>query len=72
MEEQKQIEQKSGVGALAGTIIVVIILIIGGFYFYGQRIEKQKQSQASVIQATSSDEIDAIENDLNALDFENL
>jgi preprotein translocase subunit YajC len=65
-------EQKNGIGALAGTIIVVIILIIGGFYFYGQRIEKQKQNQASVTETSSSDEIDDIEKDINDLNFDNL
>jgi preprotein translocase subunit YajC len=65
-------EQKNGIGALAGTIIVVIILIIGGFYFYGQRIEKQKQNQASVTEASSSDKINDIKKDLDALNFDNL
>jgi|688.fasta_scaffold1384742_2 hypothetical protein len=65
-------EQKNGIGALAGTIIVVIILIIGGFYFYGQRIEKQEQNEASVVQATSSDEVNDIQKDLDTLNFDNL
>ncbi len=69
MEEQKN---SNGIGALVGTIIVILILIVGGFYFYGQRVEKQKQLEASALQASSSDEIVDIENDINALDLDSL
>ena len=38
--------QKGELGVISGIIIVVLVLIAGAFYFYNQRLERQKQIQS--------------------------
>jgi len=62
-------------GSMIGIIIVILVLITGAFYFVGQRIEKQKEFQATINQAqvsTTSDDLSSIENDANSMNFDNL
>ena len=70
MEQNKQTD----FGTIIGIIIVIIVLIIGAFYFAGQRIEKQKEFQASIQQglSTTSDEITDIESTATSMNFDNL
>ncbi len=66
--------QNNEVGTIAGTLIIVALLLVGGVYFFGQRIEKQKEAQAlqTQSQSSSSDDINSIKNDAAALDFSHL
>jgi uncharacterized protein HemX len=57
-------QTKNSTGAVIGAIIVIIILVAGGFYFYGQRVEKQKQFEAMKATAQQSA---AVGSDINAL-----
>ncbi|MBM2817584.1 MAG: hypothetical protein HW401_174 [Parcubacteria group bacterium] len=68
---QKPAEQ-SGAGPVIGSVIVIVVVIAGGFYFWGNKIAKDKQSAEIQNQAMSvypdmnTDEIDI---DLNQLDI---
>ena len=71
MEEQTN----KGIGPIAGTIIIIIVLIVGAFYFFGQRVEKQKQAGIQNQQnpiATTSDEIGTLQSDVNSLNVDKL
>jgi ABC-type transporter Mla subunit MlaD len=64
---------KGGVGALVGIIIVIVVLVAGAFYFYNQRMEKQRQLEDQTpIQLSESDEISDIEKDLSNVDFSDI
>lgn len=53
-------QEGQGKGALIGTIIVIALIALGGFYFW-------KQSEtATPLNETASDELNAIDADLNA------
>ena len=85
MEQQ---ENKSSIGSIAGTIIIIAIIILGGLYFWGKRIEETKQKEDLITDSSSepgvnsetnavgsvssSDDLNAIEADLNATDINNL
>ncbi|MEK7178796.1 MAG: hypothetical protein AAB727_00905 [Patescibacteria group bacterium] len=84
---QKTVEHKPlAAGPVVGVIIVIIVLILGGLYFLGQRVAREGffEPTAEEIQATpdealnalteigTSDEVPAIETDLNATPLENL
>jgi len=72
MEEQTNIE-KGDIGSMIGTIVVIALLIIGAFYFFGQRIQKQKQIEANIAQtASSSDEISSLKSDVNSINVDGL
>lgn len=70
----------SSIGPLVGIIVVVIVVVLGGMYFWGQRIEKSGEDTAfendaateSLENQSSSDEIAAIEADINNTDLQNL
>lgn len=38
--------KKGGVGSVIATIIIIAVIILGGLYFWGKRIETQRQQQA--------------------------
>ncbi|MEK7179877.1 MAG: hypothetical protein AAB706_00195 [Patescibacteria group bacterium] len=68
----------SSMGALIGIIIVIAIIILGGMYFWGQRvdqkeniIEKDTATQSLQNQGTS-DDLAAIETDVNSTQLDNL
>ncbi|HBD24666.1 MAG: hypothetical protein A2566_02990 [Candidatus Zambryskibacteria bacterium RIFOXYD1_FULL_40_13] len=81
-------ENKSSVGSIIGTIIIIAIIILGGLYFWGKRIEENKakenlittfsepstnSSEANAISSvTAEDDLNSIEADLNATNFDNL
>jgi uncharacterized protein HemX len=67
----------SSIGATIGIIIVIIVLVLGGLYFWGSQLSKEgynptnDQEVQDLQNTSSSDEINAIEVDLNQ-DFEAL
>jgi uncharacterized protein HemX len=67
----------SEIGTIAGIIIVILVLVIGAVYFFKQRIEKQQQiektiQQVQTAEASSSDEIQAIQRDAATVDTKDL
>lgn len=71
------LNEKSGAGAVIGAIIVIVVLLAGAFYFYGQRVEKQRQfdamrKAAEANTATVSDEIDSLLKEASSTNFDNL
>ena len=38
--------KKSEVGPIVATILIIVIIILGGLYFWGKRIETEKNNQA--------------------------
>jgi hypothetical protein len=75
MDETKN-KNEGNVGAIIGAGIVIVILLAGSFYFYGQRVEKQKQFEAmknSIEQtATATDDIDSLLKEASSTNFDNL
>ncbi|PIP86459.1 hypothetical protein COV42_01565 [Candidatus Campbellbacteria bacterium CG11_big_fil_rev_8_21_14_0_20_44_21] len=78
-------EKGAGVGPIAGAIIVIIIIVLGGLYFIGKRAgeidttegvsEEVAPEDAAVLELEkqdNSDELEAIESDLEATNLENL
>lgn len=63
--------EKGGVGALIGSIIIILILVLGALYFWGKEVN-EKQKNLNQENATSSDNVSGIEDDLNAEDFSNI
>ena len=84
MDQQNQ----SSIGSIIGTIIIIAIIILGGLYFWGKRVEETKmkqdlvsetdntpkeQDEASAIKSVnSSDDLNSIEADLSATNYNNL
>jgi uncharacterized protein HemX len=70
------------VGPIVGSVIVIIIIIIGGLYFWGQKLSTDKTADeiraeedsllANLETVGQSDELEDIENDLDATDLDNL
>lgn len=81
-------ENKSSIGSIIGTIIIIAIIILGGLYFWGKRMQEAKikenlvndtSSQTTEVNETatiqtvsSSDDLNAIEADLNNTNLDNL
>ena len=74
-------------GPLVGIIIIIVVLLIGAFYFFNTKVDELQETEllptiqsggeteAIVNQLETqgtSDDIGAIEEDLNATDLENL
>ena len=38
-------QKKGGVGATVGIIIIVVLMLIGGLYFWGARLNAEKDQQ---------------------------
>ena len=65
--------KKTDFGTITGIIIVIIVLLVGALYFAQQRLEKQKEFQASLQNgSTSSDELTDIQKDANSMNFDDL
>jgi uncharacterized protein HemX len=69
--------KENKIGPVAGIIIVVIILIIGALYFWGKKLnEKQPAAIDPLVEKLNtqnqSDEINAIETDLNNTNLNDL
>ena len=45
--------KKTGIGSIIATILIIAIIILGGLYFWGKRIETERENQA-MIQTTGS------------------
>lgn len=67
-------QEKSGPGAIIGSVIIIVVILIGGWYFISNRIakiEEQKQ-MAPVIEESefsTSTEMSDIEADLGKIDM---
>lgn len=81
-------EHGNTVGPVVGTIVIVAVLVIGGLYYWGAQLNKQSavdesltaeditaavdtSTEALGIQSTS-DEVTAIEDDLDLTDLDDL
>jgi len=75
MEQNKQ---TTDFGSIIGIVIVIIVLLLGAFYFTKQRIEKQKEFQATINQgqiantSTSSDKGYNLETSATSMNFDDL
>lgn len=80
-----QMPEKTSMSGIVGTIIIIALIILGGLYFWGKRINTQKEAtalinqemqasqEASVIQSVSSnDDTASLEAELNATQTTNL
>jgi hypothetical protein len=81
-------EPEKPIGPAVGTVIIVLILIIGAFYFWGYKLENTPAVDETVTAEevlaqpdvsldalntqSSSDEIEAIEQDISTTDLEGL
>ncbi len=70
-------QQKSEIGTVSAIIIVIAILLIGGFYFFGQRVEKQKQFEAQRAQqeqlsASTAADVNSLDSEASAMDYDGL
>ncbi len=77
---------KTQVGPVVGSIIVIVIIILGGLYFIGKKaseegafaptaeeiLESPDQALQMLAEQGTSDEITAIEEDLNATELNNI
>jgi len=64
-------EEKKSNGALLGSIIIIIILIAGGIYIWQSKVQKaleEKTKAENVVVPMDANELDALEQDLNAID----
>ena len=74
--------QNKSAGPIVGIVIIVLILVFGGLYFWGQRAVEEPTAQDvmnapdyaldSLAKVGTSDEVPAIETDLNGTDLNNL
>ena len=74
-------QESKSVGPLIGVIVIIAVIVLGGLYFWGQRLDEQKQSEAALQNdaatqeletQNTSDEVADIEADLNATNLEGL
>ncbi len=70
-------QQKSEIGTVSAIIIVIAILLIGGFYFFGQRVEKQKQFEAERAQqqqlsASTAADVSTLDNEASSMNYDDL
>ncbi len=72
-------EEKSGVGAIIGAIIVIVIIVLGGLYVWGGKLLQNGDSPAvedsqlgELTSQSSSDEVADIGKDLEAVDLNKL
>lgn len=81
----KMNDEKKPIGPVIGVIIIVLVLTLGGFYFYGNQLNRgngnmtpeeiinaSDEATVNLEQQSASDEINDIEIDLNATDLNNL
>lgn len=74
---------KKSYGPLIAVVVILLVIIVGGLYFLGQRMSKTPYTPpadttntdsvtASLKSQSSSDDLNAIEKDLNSTDLNNL
>lgn len=51
----------SSTGSIVATIIVIALIILGGLYFWGKRIETQKNNQKALIEMSNMENAAAVE-----------
>lgn len=62
-------EKKSN-GALVGAVIIILILLVGGIYMWKQRAETLPAALTEEVAPADTEELDLLEQDLNAIDTE--
>lgn len=63
-------EKSGGVGPVIGSIIVIIVIVLGGLYYLNSvKVDIAKEEAPAL---NESSEIEAIEEDLNQTDLDNL
>ena len=73
-------EEKSGIGATIGAIIVIVIIVLGGLYVWGGKLLQNGDSPATTEDSqmtdlssqNPSDEVSDISKDLEAVDLNKL
>ena len=61
--------EKKSDGAFFGLVIIIIILVIGGIYMWQSGKNAKEKMKESEISEQDSVELDALEQDLDALDL---
>ena len=61
--------EKKSDGAFVGLVIIIIILVIGGIYMWQSNKNAKEKMKESEISEQDSVELDALEQDLDALDL---
>ena len=61
--------EKKSDGAFVGLVIIIIILVIGGIYMWQSGKNAKEKMKESEISEQDSVELDALEQDLDALDL---
>ncbi len=64
--------EENNIGSSVGIIIVILILVIGGIYFFGQRIQKQKELQQQNVATDTTKEVTDVQSDASSMNFDNL
>jgi hypothetical protein len=73
--------RKKSYGALIAVIVILLVIVVGGLYFLGQRMSQTPYTlptdnsdsiTASQKSQGTSDDLQSIQADLNATDFNNL
>ena len=85
--DEKDSSNKNGsIGPIIGVVVIVIVLILGSLYFIGKKVNDLEQNAQTPAEITASedtarqsletqgtsDEVSAIETDLNATSLDNL
>jgi len=65
-------KEENSVGSSVGIIIVILILIIGAIYFFGQRLQKQRNLEQQNVAADTVQEVGAIQNDASSMNLDSL
>lgn len=82
MEPTQNMQPTEGTnGPVIGIIVVIVVLIVGAFYFFTrineiqdvpQELPLTEEEVSTTPPPSSSDEVDAIENDLEAENFDDI
>ncbi len=54
-------QQSSSTGSIVATIIVIALLVLGGLYFWGKRIETQRDGQRALMEISNIENAAAVE-----------
>ncbi len=54
-------QPSSSTGSIMATIIVIALLILGGLYFWGKRIETQRENQKALLEISNMENAAAVE-----------
>lgn len=60
MNNNPQHTPKSGMGSVIATIIIIALIILGGLYFWGKRIETERENRKIMSGEITTDETAAV------------